>query len=242
RKEREMATVTERTAAAPARPAAAREPNAHVFSLDGVSWEAYCALRDSLDANGRSNIRLTYDRGRLDLVAPMHTHEWPKMALHAAVLVLTQEYGIPRRSLGSTTFRKAAEEKGFEPDQCYFLRKEKLAPFRRWPKRDLDIASVAPPDLTIEIDVTNSSVDRLPLHAAWGVGEVWRVDEQGDAVTILLLEGREYLPGDSRLFPGLTGAFLAEALALDADDEDAWMEAFRATVRGRLKPGERKSP
>lgn len=235
-----MATVTERPQAGPAAPVAAQEPNAHVFSLDGVSWEAYCALRDSLDKNGRSGIRLTYDSGRLDLVAPGQTHEWPKMVLHAAVLVLTQEYGIPRRCLGSTTFRKAAEEKGFEPDQCYFLRREKLAPFRRWPKRDIDAATLPPPDLTVEVDVTSSSVERLPLHAAWGVGEVWRVDDQGESVAILLLEAREYRPGGSGLFPGLTAGFLEEALTLDADDEEAWMEAFRRLVRERLKPGGRR--
>ena len=214
-------------------------PNAHVFSLDGVSWEAYCALRDSLDANERCNIRLTYDRGRLDLMSPGHTHEWTKMVLDRAVIVISQEFGLPRRSLGSTTFRKQAEEKGFEPDQCYFLKREKLAPYRSRPKKDLDVASVPPPDLTIEIDVTNSSVERLPLHAAWGVGEVWRVDDQADEMTILLLEGRDYRAGDSVLFPGVTGAFLSELLWLDADDEDAWMEACRRLVRERLRPGER---
>lgn len=236
-----MATVTTRLEAKPAAGVSSSEPNAHVFSLDGVSWEAYCALRDSLDANGRCNIRLTYDRGRLDLMAPGQTHKWPKMVLHAAVLVLTQEYDVPRRCLGSTTFRKAAEEKGFEPDQCYFLKREKLAPFRRWPKRDVDIASVPPPDLTIEIDVTNSSVDHMPLHAAWGVGEVWRVDEHAEGVTIILLECGDYRTGESRLFPGVTGAFLAEILTLDADDEEAWMEAFHGIVRERLKPGTRKA-
>lgn len=231
-----MSTITKPAPPEPAPAVSPPEPNAHVFSLDGVSWEAYCALRDSLDANGRGNIRLTYDRGRLDLMAPGQTHEWPKMVLHAAVQVLTQEYGIPRRSLGSTTFRKAAEEKGFEPDQCYYLRKEKLAPFRRWPKREADIADAPPPDLTIEVDVTSRSVDRMPLHAAWGVGEVWRVDDQAESVTILLLENGEYRTGESRLFAGLTGQFLAEALTLDADDEEAWMEAFRTVVRERLRP------
>lgn len=235
-----MAAVTE-PHEAPAPPAVAPlEPDSQVFNLDGVTWDAYCALRDSLDAHGRSSIRLTYDRGRLDLMAPGQSHEWPKMVLDRAVIVISQEYGLPRRSLGSTTFRKQIEQKGFEPDQCYFLKREKLAPFRRWPKKDLDIASVPPPDLTIEIDVTSSSIPRLPLHAAWGVGEVWRVDDQASEVSILLLEGRDYLPGDSRLFPGLTADFLTETLSLDADDEDAWMEAFRQTVRERLKPGEPK--
>lgn len=235
-----MSTVVERPASKPTDLLRAVEANARVFSLDGVSWEAYRALRDSLDANGRCNIRLTYDHGRLDLMAPGQTHEWPKMALDRGAIVLTQEYGLPRRSLGSTTFRKEIEQKGFEPDQCYFLRKEKLAPFRRWPKRDADIADAPPPDLTIEVDVTNSSVDRLPLHAAWGVGEVWRVDDQAEHVTILLLEGRTYGAGDSRLFPGLTGEFLSESLTLDADDEEAWMDKFRQLVRDRLKPGERR--
>ena len=236
-----MSTATKSIPARSAPVALPREPGAHVFSLDGVSWEAYCALRDSLDNNGRSGVRLTYDRGRLDLMLPGQTHEWPKMVLHAAVYVLTQEYGIPRRCLGSTTFRKEIEEKGFEPDQCYFLRREKLAPFRKWPKRNIDIASVAPPDLTIEIDVTSSSIDRLPLHAAWGVGEVWRVDDEAENVTILLLEGRDYRASDSALFPGLKADLLEEALKLDADDEEAWMEQFRRLVRERLKPGERRA-
>jgi Uma2 family endonuclease len=231
-----MATVTKPNSAL-----ARGEPNAHVFSLDGVSWEAYCTLRDSLDANHRTGIRLTYDAGRLDIVAPMYAHGWPRMILHAAVVVLTQEYGVPRRSLGSTTFRKAAEEKGFEPDQCYFLRTESIAPFRKRPPRDLDASGVPPPDLTIEVGVTSSSIDRMPLHAAWGVSEVWRVDEAADSVTVLLLDGRTYRLGTSRLFPGLTGELLGEALTLESDDEDEWMEAFRSLVRERLRPGDRTS-
>ncbi len=235
-----MSTITH-SITKPAPVPSPAEPNAHVFSLDGVNWEAYCALRDSLDANHRTGIRLTYDHGRLDIVAPGQTHEWPKMVLHAAVIVLTQEYGLPRRSLGSTTFRKEVEQKGFEPDQCYFLKREKLAPFRRRPRKDFELANVPPPDLTVEVDVTCSSIPRLPLHAAWGVGEVWRVDDQADEVTILLLNGREYGLGDSVLFPGLTADFLAEALTIDADDEEAWMEAFRRLVRERLRPGGRKA-
>jgi Uma2 family endonuclease len=229
-----MSTITKPVA----KPSPAITPliDSQVFSLDGVSWDAYSTLRDSLDANGRCNVRLTYDAGRLDLTLPGRTHEWPKMSLDRAVIVLTQEYGLPRRSLGSMTFRKAIEEKGFEPDQCYYLRKEKLAPFRKWPKRDLDSDSLPSPDLTIEIDVTSSSIDRLPLHAAWGVGEVWRVDDDADEVTILLLEGRDYRSGESRLFPGLQGGLLSEGLLLDADDEESWMQQFRQLVRARLKP------
>ncbi|MBA3313965.1 MAG: Uma2 family endonuclease [Planctomycetota bacterium] len=231
-----MSTLTKPAATKPAPAAITPRANAEVFSLDGVSWEAYSTLRDSLDANGRCNIRLTYDAGRLDLMAPGICHEWPKMALDRAVIVLTQEFGIPRRCLGSTTFRKEAEEKGFEPDQCYYLRKEKLAPFRKWPKRSADAAEGPSPDLTIEVDVTSSSIDRLPLHAAWGVGEVWRVDEHAERVTILLLEGRDYKPGDSGLFPGLKAELLSEALQFDADDEEARMGQFRGLVRTRLRP------
>ncbi|WP_353736063.1 MULTISPECIES: Uma2 family endonuclease [unclassified Okeania] len=33
-----------------------------------------------------------------------------------------------------------------------------------------------PPDLAIEIDITNSSIDKLPIYAALGVGEIWRYD------------------------------------------------------------------
>lgn len=211
--------------------------NAEVFSLTGVTWDAYVALRDSLDANGRPGIRLTYDDGNLDLMSPLHSHDEPKTLLDRAVLVLCEAFGRRCRGVGSPTYRKRKKKKGFEPDQSYYLRPDKLAalPRGRFPK-DYDVAAGPVPDLGIEIDVTHSSIPRLPLYAAFGIDEVWRADADAERVTILRRTGDGYAEATSDLFPGLTGTLLTEALTLEAEDDAAWMRAFRNLIGERLGP------
>jgi Uma2 family endonuclease len=46
-----------------------------------------------------------------------------------------------------------------------------------------------PPDLLIEIDVTNDSLDKFPLYAALGVPEVWRYE---DNLEIWILDHGRY--------------------------------------------------
>ena len=40
--------------------------------------------------------------------------------------------------------------------------------------RNINLANDPPPDLVIESDYTNSSVNKLPIYAALGVPEIWR--------------------------------------------------------------------
>ncbi len=234
-----MTAVTARPAETPAGASETLRRSEDVFSLSGVTWEAYSLLRDSLDANGRGGLRLTYDGGSLDLMSPTPAHEHPKMLLHGAVTTLAEEFRRPLRSLGSTTFRKAAQQRGFEPDQCCFLSREKVAALPRRVPKGFDVATAPPPDLGIEIDVTHGSIPRLPLYATWGIGEVWRVDDAGGRVSVMRLDGRGgYAPGESGLFLGLTAELLTDALAFECDDDLAWTDAFRRLVRERLtSPG-----
>ena len=46
-------------------------------------------------------------------------------------------------------------------------------------KLDLDFAHDPPPDLAIEVDNTNSSLNRMAIYGALGVPEVWRFDGEG---------------------------------------------------------------
>jgi len=41
------------------------------------------------------------------------------------------------------------------------------------------LATDPPPDLVIGIDITNPSLNKLPLYAAIGVPEVWRYTRDG---------------------------------------------------------------
>lgn len=227
-----MATVVERFEARTEpeeRPAP--EP-AMYFRFDNATWETYETV---LEAVGERPVYVTYDRGALELMAPSFEHESPKMQFHQLVVVFAGEYRFKLVSSGSTTFKKKKEDQGFEPDQSYYLRSaQKLL------RGKLNVGKGPPPDLAVEIDVYSASLDRLPLCQTWGVPEVWRYD--GKAIEILGLTKIGYRPlKQSKAFPGLTAAFLAEAFDRYDGDEIAWMDDVRRLVRERLRPGERRA-
>jgi Uma2 family endonuclease len=96
--------------------------------------------------------------------------------------VVVEELKVPCCGFGSTPWRNQALKKGLEPDECYYITNE---PKVRG-KDDLDLATDPPPDLAIEVENTQTVIDRLGIYAALGVAEVWRFD--GEKLTILLLQ------------------------------------------------------
>jgi Uma2 family endonuclease len=198
--------------------------------LPNVSWRTYETLLEEFD--GRP-IRLTYDRGSLEIMTLGHAHENYAELLALFVVVLTGELRLPRHSGGSTTFRAQAQERGLEPDKCYWIDSE---PHMRG-KKEFDIAFDPPPDLAIEVEITRSSLNRLAIYAALGVKEVWRFD--GDTVQFHHQEpGGEYVVQQhSRAFPQLPSdellRFLSES---DAQDETSLEWSFRAWVREHVLP------
>ncbi len=136
--------------------------------LHGVRWSTYEALLDDLDG---CHIRLTYDRGRLEIMTKSAPHEWSKTLLARAFEEITLELDIPIRSGGEQTFRQELLEKGLEPDECYWIQHE---PEVRG-KRDISLETDPPPDLAMEIEISMSVLDRLGIYAALRVPEIWRV-------------------------------------------------------------------
>jgi Uma2 family endonuclease len=216
----------------PARPAAGRS-----LLLDGIDWKAYTRLLHVFAE--RPAIRLTYDRGVLEIMSPLLEHDGDADFLGFLVGVLTEEMGLPRKGGGSTTLRRRRKQRGLEPDRCFWIAHE---PAMRG-KRRLNLRVDPPPDLAIEVDVTHSSLDRLSIYAALGVPEVWRLE--GQTLTFHLLgAGRSYsAAGHSLAFPFVTPADLMSFLALCAgQDETSVTCQFRAWVRQQLPPGNPPAP
>ena len=66
-----------------------------------------------------------------------------------------------------------------------------------------------PPDLVLEVDITNPSDRRLPIYALLGVPEVWRYD--GYSLEFLALQNGKYIPIETSLsFPTLPAAIIVE--------------------------------
>lgn len=195
--------------------------------LRRVHWETYERLLDDLADS--SSPRLTYDRGMLEIMSPLAEHERHNRAIAALVDIVADEWDFDFENLGSTTFRREEVERGFEPDSCFYLRNAE----RIQGKRQIDLAVDPPPDLVIEIDVTNSSLDKVSLYAAMGVPELWRYD--GRSMRILVLEsGGLVLSEESRVLPGLDAVTLSTLMEESKTlKRRTWLRRVRAWARER---------
>ncbi len=195
--------------------------------LSNISWQTYQDLLKDLEE--QPGIRLTYDRGLLEIMAPSPPHENYKKVLGRFVETLTEELNIEIKSLGSLTCKRENLARGLEPDQCYYIQNESVVRTLD----EIDFNQDPPPDLVIEIDITSSSINRLSLYAALGVPEVWRYD--GRAMTIYQLEGESYqLCNYSPTFPQITPAEITRCLELRKTmGETSMIRSFREWVRSQ---------
>jgi len=197
--------------------------------LDGVSWNTYETFLRELE--GR-HLRLTYDRGTLEIMGLSHRHEFGKTLLGRFVEGLTLELDIPIHPGGSTTFKNELLEKGLEPDECYWIQNE---PWMR-NKRDFDIDSDPPPDLALEIEVSRSALDRMSIYAALRVPEIWRFDGEKLRVCILGSGGRYREKQSSLAFPFLPIKELERFLLAEAENHTTLMRSFHQWVRDTFVP------
>jgi Uma2 family endonuclease len=179
-----------------------REQRIVLRNIDWVLYEKLLAAH--LD---RSVPRFTYDHGDLEIMSPSAEHEEIKDIVTLLVNIWAPEQGSDIRSFGSTTFRREDLVRGFEPDGCFYIKSVDL--IRGKPNLDLNVDP--PPDLLVEIDLSNSSINKMAIYAEIGVPEVWRYD--GNQVLIMTLEGSAYLGREeSACLPGLTRALLVRLI------------------------------
>ncbi|MGH8065143.1 MAG: Uma2 family endonuclease [Candidatus Entotheonellia bacterium] len=196
----------------------------HVI-MHGVSWQTFQQLL--ADRGERCGVLLAYDRGTVELRVPSQEHEWVKTTLMQVVEAVAFARGLHYGSLGSTTFGREDLGRSFEPDACFYLdHADAIAS-----DRPLDLRVDPPPDLVIEVDITRSSLDKLPIYAALRVPEVWRyLDGQ---VEIRCLTADAYMVSDTSLvLPGISAStvtrFLGEART--TANRTVWFKSVVAAV------------
>ncbi len=134
-----------------------------------VSWESYLSLtKESESGSGR----MTYDQGVLEIMSPGMPHEIAKRLIGRMIETFTLCRGIEIRSTSSTTFMRSELQRGFEADESYYI--QHAAELRGI--REIDLGIHPPPDLVIEVDITNSSMPKKALLAAMKIPEMWRYD------------------------------------------------------------------
>lgn len=193
--------------------------------LERVTWDTYERLIAEHGESGGT--RFTYDEGVLQIMVVSSRHEERNRTLALLVEVLAEEFEIDLRRLGSMTCKRKDLQKGFEPDSCFYIQHADSVSG----KEKIDLKLDPPPDLTIEVDITRDSLNKLPIFAAVGIPEVWRFD--GTSLTIFRLEAGRYLASPNSLaFPALTDEvatqFLDESKKLKST---AWLRQVRAWAR-----------
>jgi len=178
--------------------------------LRGVTWEQYEALL-ALFGDDPPGIRMAYLEGALEIMSPSRKHETIKKMVARLVELYALERGISLTGLGSTTFRRAAKERGVEPDECYCVGGEKEFP-----------------DIAFEVVLTSGGVNRLAIYAGLGVAEVWLW--RNGTFELYRLGPTGYQHGErSGLLPELDFARLVPLVEMP--DQTRALQTFREALR-----------
>lgn len=193
--------------------------------LSDVDWPTYEML---LQRFAGRHLRITYDRGEIEIMVVSPRHERAKTILRRFVDVLTVELNVPVVSLGNTTFRREDLERGLEPDECWYIAHE--AQMRD--ADEIDLTVDPPPDLAIEVEVTQSLLNRMSIYARLGVPEIWRYNGERLSFCVLGSEGQYTETDRSPTFPQITTADLMRFLNRRGQtDETQLVKDFRTWVQ-----------
>ncbi len=172
--------------------------------LRNVSWGDYETLLNEI--TDEPHIRISYDNGVLQIMTISYDHVEVLAVLRKLVGALEDTLRIPIQSYGSATHKAEEQQKGTEPDDCFYIQNA-----RKVIGKKIDLAVDPPPDLALEVDFSSPSLPKFPIYAALGVPELWRY--KNDEVRFYKLTDGEYEETNtSRAFPFLTSEVLTQFL------------------------------
>lgn len=200
-------------------------PDGAMLRLEHISWDEYEDLLEELTEF--PGVRVSYDNGRVEIMSPLPEHEDYKDLIYSMARIFAEEMSLNLETRGSTTFKRKGALKGAEPDASFYVQNADSMVGRGAADRGVD----APPDIAVEVDITNESLSKLPIYAALGVPEIWRYD--GKQTCIYHLEFEDYVEGQaSRSFHGLTAQAITDAIEQSkTQGQTAALAAFRQWVR-----------
>ena len=167
-------------------------PPGHQALIKNVSWSELEQILEELGETRSS--RISYSNGNLEIMTPLPEHEYSKVLISDFVRIILEELEQEYWNLGATTFKSEKMAQAVEADECFYIQNEAIV---RGKKR-IDLNLRPPPDLVIEIDITNRT--RFNNYQLLGVPELWRYD--GSKLEINVLKSGKYVLSDESLqFP-----------------------------------------
>lgn len=201
------------------------------FVLWHVDWADYEKIVAALN---EQHVRVTYNRGDLELMSPPPAHELMRIWFGHFMLALMSELNLSFKGMGQTTFYRRDRRCGLEPGDCYYFASRKKVV--DW--TTLHLERDPPPDLVLELDITRICVDRLSVYAALEVPEVWRFDGEEWHVHLLEKSGEYRESPVSAELPYLPMAEIMplQMRSLYTGDDRERMDTMRSWARERVLP------
>jgi Uma2 family endonuclease len=126
--------------------------------------------------------------------------------------VLAEELDLPLKEFGSVTLNRNDIKKGAEPDSSFYIKNAD-----RIQGNKIDIPVDPPPDLIIEVDITNSSTRSFAVYQQLGITEIWRYKNKN--VKIFQLQDGDYIECEfSSIFTMLSGDVLGDFLQMSSTE------------------------
>jgi len=193
--------------------------------LHGISWDTLERLL--LDMGDRRKTLFHYINETLEIMLPLSIHEGSSRFFDRLLTTFADERDIDMRCLGSMLMKIPELKIGAEPDSCYYIKNELAIRAQE----NIIVGQAPPPDLVLEVDMTNPSRRRLPIYALLRVPEVWIYD--GDRLEFFALQNQEYIPIDISLsFPLLPAAIITEYMQKRLIlGESKTLKEFRGWIR-----------
>jgi Uma2 family endonuclease len=233
-------TILARNRKKPIKKIAVRRPKGHPLPvptqrvlLHGLSWQDYIQLGNILC--DRPALRLTFDRGTLEIMVTSKEHEFYKTRLGRLIEILAEEFNLAIDPGGNMTFQSEELEKGLEGDNCWWIEHEEQVRG----KLTWDPAVDPPPDLLLEIEVWRLA--RMALYAALKVPQVWCCDGKSLRVYLLQPDGTYLQANESPTFPGIPVSEIVRFVQPELDylaaqrELRAWTKRHRRRKTGRAR-------
>jgi Uma2 family endonuclease len=197
--------------------------------LTGVDWDTFRKL-----ASSARGARFAFDRGVLEIMSPGPLHESHKGLMGDFVRITSRAMGVPRMPMGSTTWTREEADRGIEADECFYFALEKIdAASAALALKSNDPADYPPPDMAVEVDLSQPQVDRAAIYATIGVAEIWRFDSESVVIEHLQEDGSYAESPESRFLPIRAEDIRRWLLEEDSSDRAAWEDRLATWARSR---------
>jgi Uma2 family endonuclease len=197
--------------------------------FSGITWDEYKQLSKAFPDS--SKVRLAYCEGELEIMSISYSHEKVSRFISALLRILALELKFDLEESGSTTLTLDPKKTSAEPDTAFYIHHAKQMVGRK----NINLQTDPPPDVVLEVDITNPTHNKEKTYARFGVPELWRYD--GARFTIRSLQKGKYRDASQSLaFPFLTADILTEFLeASEVDGQSSALSAFLEWVRVNAK-------